>query len=76
MSSLHLPTTNTDRTGSAQASQLDEVLLLADRLDARAEALPPYEHLLARDLQTASTGLRALRMLVLLLIATKPKEQH
>ena len=76
MSHLHLvPTTSTDATGSVQASKLDEVLLLADRLDARVEALPPHEHLLARDLQTASAGLRALRMVVMLLIAIKSEEQ-
>jgi hypothetical protein len=51
--------------------QLDEVVLLADRLDARTEDVPPEGHLLARDLQMASAELRALRMVVLVLIATK-----
>ena len=53
-------------------AELDEVCLLADRLEARADGLPPWERLLARDLRMASAELKALRVALLLLSFTKP----
>jgi hypothetical protein len=67
--SHHLRLVSTADPALAGNVELDEVLLLADRLERRADENAALQQLLAQELRMASVELKALRMMVLLLLA-------